>query len=166
MLLSFKSITWRHSLKTNPTILNIFLIPWNIQRSSSNLLEPRECPSSVSPSGATDTNFLLGLNLQWYWCCWNSSDLPVSRWVLACAFVSLLLLPLPVPGKADFLLCLFSIVNKEPGGPNPALTCIITSKGCQWSYAPVLSQIHSKVVQIHKTLCALQTSGVQPSCCP
>lgn len=61
----------------------------------------------------------------------------------------------PSPGKADFLLCCFKVVGKEPEGHNPALACINTSEGDQWHYAPVLSQIHSKVVQVHKTLCAL-----------
>lgn len=60
----------------------------------------------------------------------------------------------PSSGKADFFLCCFNVVGKEPESHNPALACVITSEN-QQPYVLVLSQIHYKIVQVHKTLCAL-----------
>lgn len=63
----------------------------------------------------------------------------------------------PSPEKAGFFPCCFSAIDKEPEGCNPAVVCVITSEGDQWCCKPVISQIRTEVVDVHKTLWALGT---------
>lgn len=108
--------------------------------SAPPLSRHQEQQSQISCSG-TDTAEPL-LTFQSPTKCWHVILSDLSHHL--CLFLS--------PEKADFLLCCFSVVNKEPEGHDSA--CFITS-GVQWSYAPVLSQIRSRVVEAYKTLSAL-----------
>lgn len=106
----------------------------------------------------SNSHVLLGLTLQWYWHCWDSPDLPVSRcWhVLLSDFCHHVCL-FPSPEKAGFFPFFSSAIDKESEGCNPAVVCVITSEGDQWCCMPVISQIRTKVVDVHKTLWALGT---------
>lgn len=113
----------------------------------------------LCPPISSNRHVLLGLTLQWYWHCWDSPDLPVSYQVLACAFVWFLPshLPVPLTWKSGFFPSCFGVIAKEPEGWNPAVVCVITSEGDQWCYIPVISQIHTQRVDVHKSLQALGT---------